>query len=160
MFQAPIPASAASTAAQQQQEQQSSYDDDDSNHHDGPVADENQENWVEGAEHGVDDLDGGGGVAYWDAHGQQHLQHHHAGYAGGGYGQYEAGAYHGDGYDYHQVHAVLLLQLRTRTAVCCVCDEDVSGLVDIVHNVNQGTGYWYTHRYIYHEQLAIAMQQQ
>lgn len=133
MFQAPIPAAAASTAAQQQQEQQSSYDDDDKNHHDGPVADEDQENWVEGAEHGGDDLDGGGGVAYWDAHGQQHLQHHHAGYAGGGYGQYEAGAYHADGYDYHQV---LLLQLRT--AVCCVCDKSVPGMIDIEHNVNQG----------------------
>ena len=105
MFQAPIPAGAASTAARQQHLQQSGYDEDDSNHN-GLVAGEDQEHWVEGAEHGEDDLDGGGGVAYWDAHGQQHLQHHH-GFAGGGYGQYEAGAYHpADGYDYHQVYHV------------------------------------------------------
>ena len=103
MFQAHIPTNAASTASQQLK-QQPRYDDDDDNHHDGPVADEDQEGWIEGAEHGAADH-GSGGVAYWDAHGQQpHLQHHHhAGFAGGGYGQYDGGAYHPDGYDYHQV---------------------------------------------------------
>lgn len=68
----------------------------------GLNSDEGQKPWDEDA--ALSREDGGGGSAYWNAHGQHH---HHASFETAGYGEYDAGTYHPDGYNnaYHQHEA-------------------------------------------------------